>query len=118
MTTHTVRRQHSGMEESLDMCSSSSKKQELEYLDDHQDSYDYGKCEYCSILIEDSEDYKQAIRVLQERKNTHLLLVRSKLNQSIEDAHNLAAAEKKRMEETFKVIPIARYQFLGSKSRD
>lgn len=118
MTTHTVRRQHSGMEESLDMCSSSSKKQKLEFLDDQQDDYDYGKCESFSLLIEDFEEYKQAIRVLQERKNTHLLLVRSRLNQSIEDAHNLAAAEKKRMEETFKVITTSHYSFLGSKSRD
>ena len=48
--------------------------------------------------IDDCEEFKEAVRILEKQKEDRLLLVQSKLNLLIENANHLAECEKRHME--------------------
>lgn len=53
--------------------------------------------------VDECEEYKEAIKILEKKKEDLLLLVRTKLNLSIANANNLAEFERKRVEEVYEV---------------
>ena len=54
-------------------------------------------------LVDECEEYKEAVKILEKKKEDLLLLVKTKLNLNITNANNLAEFERKRVEELYEV---------------
>lgn len=98
------RRQRSDSEISMKENESASKRMKMDSI--AEEDFNFGKSKNIGLIIENCDEYINAVKVLEHQKEVLLMLVKSNYNMMIEDANKLAESEMNHIQEVFETQSI------------